>query len=126
MNKAIFLKKYKNYFDAIFFSPPYYEYEIYEGGKQSTKNYKTYDEWLKKYWLPTIQLCRYVLKDDGRMCYIISKYKINNKIIDLPRDMNKITKIYFESGGKINIENSNVSITKHRDTGETAFFWNPK
>tara|TARA_Y100000389_G_C17458460_1_gene519819 strand:- start:2216 stop:3364 length:1149 start_codon:yes stop_codon:yes gene_type:complete len=126
IKKSSFLKNYKNYFDVIFFSPPYYEYELYEGSKQSTKKYKTYDEWLQKYWLPTIKLCRLLIKNNGRMCYIISKYKVNNKIIDLPKDMNKITKLYFESEGIINMENSNVKITKHRDTAEIVFFWKPK
>lgn len=121
-----FLQKYKSHFDVIFFSPPYYEYELYEGNQQSTKQYKTYEEWLKKYWLSTIQLCHVVLKNTGKMCYIISQYKINNKIIDLPNDMNKITRLYFESIGKIGIENSNVGITNHRETGETAFLWSKR
>ena len=57
-----FMQKYTNYFDFIFFSPPYYELELYDGDLQSTTLYKTYEEWLEKYWNVTIKLCYALLK----------------------------------------------------------------
>ena len=50
MKASNFTNKYKNYFDVVFFSPPYYRLELYEGKSQSTEKYKTYEEWLDKYW----------------------------------------------------------------------------
>ena len=44
-----FKKKYREHFDVVFFSPPYFRLELYSGGKQSTSRYKSYDEWLDKY-----------------------------------------------------------------------------
>lgn len=123
VNDQKFLKKFRNYFDTIFFSPPYYEYELYQGNSQSTKTYKTYDSWLLNYWEPTIKLCSLISKKNGMMCYIVSKYKINNKVIDLPKDMNKITEKYFRFIEQKPMKNTNVSITKHRDTNENAYFF---
>ena len=58
-----FLNKYREHFDVVFFSPPYYKLEMYKGGEQSTEKYKTYEEWLKGYWEETIKLCKYVLQN---------------------------------------------------------------
>ena len=87
-----FKNKYKNYFDIIFFSPPYYKLELYEGKLQSTNRYTDYNTWLKKYWEATIRLCNYVLKKGGTLIYIVSGY---DKYSNLNIDMNTITKKYF-------------------------------
>lgn len=115
-----FIKKYSNKVDIIFFSPPYYTLEEYPGSNQSTKVYKTYEEWLEGYWLNTIKLCEKVLQKDGIMVYIISK-KFDS--YNLEKDMNNITKQFFKLIKKIPLQNSNVSFTKHRDTGEYIYIW---
>ena len=73
LNKT-FMRKYQEHFDVVFFSPPYYELEKYPGKDQSIVKYKTYEEWLEKYWGATIRLCHYVLQKGGRLCYILSGY----------------------------------------------------
>jgi len=88
-----FQKKYKNYFDVVFFSPPYYELEKYDGSKQSIRKYKSYEAWLEKYWHQTIKLCYQVLKKGGRICYIVSNYEGNENLVV---DLNKITMKYFK------------------------------
>jgi hypothetical protein len=120
---SVFMNKYKNYFDFIFFSPPYFQLELYDGGSQSTTNYKTLDEWLNNYWLPTIKLCVNCIDNDGTMCYIISNYKLNGKLVDLITPMLAITSTYFELTHKIHISNNNINVTKHRDTCEIAYFF---
>lgn len=117
-----FSNKYKNYFDAVFFSPPYYELELYPGKNQSTSQYKTYEEWLEKYWVKTIQLCHHVLKSGGKMCYILSGYGSHNTkgTYDLLKDMNAISQKIF-IGAKmrtIPMYNKNVHVTSHRETAE--------
>ena len=115
-----FANKYKNYFDVVFFSPPYYRLELYEGKNQSTEKYKTYKEWLDKYWEQTIKMCDYVLQPGGRICYIISGYgsdKTTNSI-NLVDDMNKITSKYFTYKRTLPMHNKNVHVTKHKETGE--------
>jgi hypothetical protein len=97
-----FMKKYKEHFDVVFFSPPYYRLELYAGNKQSTNRYKTYEDWLAGYWTNTIKLCRHVLQKGGRLCYIISNYGADANKVDLVKDLNQITKsIGFHSKGRI-------------------------
>lgn len=115
-----FLNKYKNYFDVVFFSPPYYKLELYKGGEQSTAMYKTYEEWLEKYWEKTIEMCYHVLEKGGKMCYILSGYGSENtkESYDLIADMNRITKKYFTYKNKQPMFNKNVHVSMHRETSE--------
>ena len=115
-----FANKYREHFDVVFFSPPYYRLELYEGKDQSTSKYKTYEDWLSKYWEKTIQLCDYVLEKGGKLCYIVSGYgsdKTTNNL-GLVDDMNKITKKYFTYKRTLPMYNKNVHVTKHKETGE--------
>ena len=120
MKSSKFKNKYKEHFDVVFFSPPYFQLEMYEGKKQSTTNYKTYDEWLKKYWIPTVELCNFVLEKNGVMCYIISDYGSNNtsQNYELVKDTKELCKEYFHKFSIQPLYNKNVHVTKHRDTNE--------
>jgi hypothetical protein len=120
MKSVVFKTKYKSYFDVVFFSPPYYELELYDSKQQSTEKYKTYEEWLEKYWEATIQLCYYVLAPKGKMCYILSGYGSQNtgNSYDLLKDMNKITKKYFTMKSQQPMYNKDVHVTKHKETAE--------
>lgn len=115
MKQPGFLRKYREHFDVVFFSPPYYELELYPGKKQSTTVYKTYEEWLEGYWRGTMILCNQVLKRGGKMCYILSSYGKNASLL---RDMNKIAKEYFELVKTMSMQNKNVNVTMHRETDE--------
>jgi hypothetical protein len=114
-----FMRKYKNHFDVVFFSPPYYRLELYPGKNQSTTRYSSYEEWLHGYWEKTIKVCWHVLGRGGKLCYIISNYKEGgNTQIDLIRDMNDITnKIGFEKKGKIR-PMWNKTVAVNVDTGD--------
>ena len=115
-----FMNKYREHFDVVFFSPPYYRLELYDGGEQSTERYKTYEEWLDGYWEKTILLCHHVLEKHGKLCYILSGYGSENfkDKYDLLGDMNKVTKKYFKLHSQQPMYNKNVHVTKHRETGE--------
>jgi hypothetical protein len=116
----VFMDKYKNHFDVVFFSPPYYRLELYDGENQSTTKYDTYEKWLDKYWSATIQLCKHVLQPGGRLCYILSGYGSDNtkENYNLLDDMNAITNKYFTFKGKQLMYNKNVHVTAHRETSE--------
>lgn len=120
-----FMNKYREHFDVVFFSPPYYKLEMYEGGKQSIDEYKTYEEWLEKYWDKTIQLCHHVLEKGGRLCYILSGYGSENtkEQYDLVGDMNKITKKYFKLKSKQPMYNKDVHSTKHKEADEVIMIF---
>lgn len=112
-----FLNQYREHFDLVFFSPPYYQLELYDSPNQSTTKYKNYEDWLQKYWEETIQLCYHVLEKKGKLCYILSGYGSNNEY-DLLTDMNKITKKYFKLKGQQPMHNKDVHVTKHKETAE--------
>jgi hypothetical protein len=128
-----FMRKYQNHFDVVFFSPPYYKLEKYPGKNQSITQYKTYEEWLEKYWEATIQLCHRVLQKGGRMCYILSGYgqgssssttrqslgsENTKEQYDLITDMNKIARQYFELRSMQPMYNKDVHVTEHKETNE--------
>jgi|UniRef100_A0A6C0IJ09 hypothetical protein len=115
-----FMKKYTNHFDVVFFSPPYYKLELYEGKNQSTNKYNTYQEWLDKYWEATIQLCKQVLSNNGKLCYILSGYGSSNtrEQYDLIKDMNSITTKYFKQTHDLPMYNKNVHVTTHKQPSE--------
>lgn len=117
-NNSEFLNKYRKYFDVVFFSPPYYQLEIYPGNNQSTSRYKTYEDWLEKYWKITLKLCYYTLKKNGRLCYIISNYGDKTNLVN---DMNKITEeLKFIPYKNIKMANKAVHVnTSQTDNSET-------
>jgi len=115
-----FLNKYREHFDVVFFSPPYYRLELYDGKDQSTERYKTYEEWLAGYWEKTILLSHEVLQKGGKLCYILSGYGSENtkEKYDLLGDMNKITRKHFRAHSTQPMYNKNVHVTKHKETQE--------
>ena len=120
-----FMKKYKEHFNVIFFSPPYYKLELYKSDNQSTDKYNTYDKWLYLYWEQTMKLCYHVLERGGRICYIISDYGTNNTgaQFNLIKDMCDISRKYFSFKGKQPMYNKNVNVTKHKNTDEQIMFF---
>jgi hypothetical protein len=116
----VFMRKYYNHFDTVFFSPPYYKLEKYPGKNQSITKYKTYDEWLEKYWEATIMLCYHVLQKGGKLCYILSGYGSENtkEQYDLITDMNNITNKYFKKHSTQPMYNKDVHVTEHKETNE--------
>lgn len=120
LTRKKFKDMYREHFDLVFFSPPYYKLELYPGDKQSTTQYKTYSEWLQKYWEKTIILCHHVLQPKAKMCYILSGYgsKSKGESYDLLGDMNKITQKYFKLDEIQPLYNKNIHVTTHRETAE--------
>lgn len=123
-----FIIKYREHFDIIFFSPPYYKLELYKSEKQSTDRYKTYNEWLIGYWEETIKLCKSILEPNGKLCYILSGYGSENtkEEYDLIKDMNAITKKYFKLKSNQPMYNKDVHVTKHKETAEQIFIFTKK
>jgi hypothetical protein len=126
-NRA-FLAKYRGHFDAVFFSPPYYELEMYPdtNKKQSTTTFATYEEWLEGYWEKTMQLCAEVLCAGGKMCYILSGYGSDSGGKSLLEDMNKVAKKYFRWNATLPMYNKNVHVSMHRETAEKIMVFTKK
>ena len=117
---ARFLAKYRGVFDTVFFSPPYYELEMYAGDKQSVRQYKTYEEWLAGYWAPTMHLCATVLQKGGTMCFIISDYDKYPLVIDMKAGALKTGGFQFLR--KMPMLNKQVNY-REKDRGEQILFF---
>ena len=104
-----------DYFDNVFFSPPYFDLEKYQGGEQSIKNYPDYDSWLKNYWEKTLQNCYDMLKRNGLFVYIISDYKQKNgNLVTVSKDTYEISKKYFQEHKVLKIVWKNFSTKSPR------------
>jgi len=97
-----FSAEHEEYFDGIFWSPPYFDLEEYESYKeeetqQSIESFSDYDEWLDGYFEPTVAMLSRVMAKTGRMTFVISDYKNKHgKIVPLSADMDRICRKYFE------------------------------
>ena len=69
-----FINQYCGQVDAVLFSPPYFDLEIYPGDDQSFMSFPNYNEWLEGYWAETVKLCAAVMRPGARFGFIISNY----------------------------------------------------
>lgn len=107
-----FGEKYADYFDVIFFSPPYFTLEIYPGEEQSTKNFPHYKTWLDGYWEQTIKLCKKCLKPSGVLGYVCGDYKDEKwNLISFGEDLKDITQKYLFLQDEIKISWNGVLTT---------------
>ena len=74
-----FIEKYQNKVDAVLFSPPYFDLEIYDSEDQSITNFPNYQDWLTGYWEATVKLCKAVMKPGARFAFVISNYRNSDK-----------------------------------------------
>ena len=70
-----FVQRYRDQVDAVLFSPPYFDLEIYDSADQSLTSFPDYDQWLVGYWEETVKLCQAVMRPGARFGFVISNYK---------------------------------------------------
>jgi len=105
-----FSSRYGNSVDAVLFSPPYYELEIYDGGEQSILNHPTYSEWLTGYWEETVRLCCSVMRRKARLGFVISNYVNKDKIMtSISEDMMRIASSHLDVIGRYRVKWSAIS-----------------
>jgi hypothetical protein len=91
-----FVAMYQNKVDAVLFSPPYYDLEIYDSEDQSFTNYPDYEDWLLKYWEATVVIAKQVLRPGGRFAFVISNYRNKAKEeVTISQDMRDIVETHF-------------------------------
>ena len=91
-----FVAMYQGQVDAVLFSPPYYDLEIYDSEDQSFTNYPDYDDWLLHYWEATVIICKQVLRSGGRFAFVISNYRNKAKEeVTISQDMRDVVEAYF-------------------------------
>ena len=119
-NDSKFMRKYTEFFDTVFFSPPYYDLEIYGSDRQSVVMHSTYERWLSNYWEKTVKLCKKLLKKKGTMCYIVSNYA---KRPNLTGDMEKIVKNHFTLKRRDLMRNKAVYVNNKTNNSEKILIW---
>lgn len=83
-----FVAKYSNQVDAVLFSPPYFDLEIYNSEEQSVSTFPDYQDWLRGYWGETVKLAKAVMKPGARFGFVISNYRNADKVVtDISKDM---------------------------------------
>jgi len=84
--------EWKDTFDYMFTSPPYFSLEryaqdsLYES-EQSWFRYPTFESWRDDFYFPTLQKTWESIIDDGYMCINITEPKVRGKIYGLCDDM---------------------------------------
>lgn len=84
------LSNYTEQVDAVLFSPPYFNLEIYDSDNQSFSNYPDYSEWLEKYWLATLIKCAAAMRPGARLGFVISNYVDQGVMNLISQDMRDI------------------------------------
>jgi hypothetical protein len=69
-----FAEKYKDKVDAVLFSPPYFDLEIYPSDDQSFDSFPDYLTWLTGYWEETVKLAVEVMRPGAKFGFVISNY----------------------------------------------------
>jgi hypothetical protein len=86
-----FNELYRGQVDAVLFSPPYFDLEIYDSEDQSFTNFPNYQDWLKGYWEATVLLCKEVMKPGARFGFVISNYRnADKKVTTISQDMRDV------------------------------------
>jgi hypothetical protein len=105
-----FVAMYQNKVDAVLFSPPYFDLEIYDSADQSFSNYPDYQDWLKKYWEQTVIIAKQVLKPGGRFAFVISNYRNKAKQeVAISQDMKAVVDRHLNFKDQYKVQWSAIS-----------------
>jgi len=105
-----FVAVYKEKVDAVLFSPPYYDLEIYDSDNQSFTNYPNYNDWLLHYWEATVQIAKQVLKPGGKFGFVISNYCNKAKQqVTISEDMRDIVERHLGSATHYKVQWSAIA-----------------
>jgi len=111
--KHHFIQNYKNSIDAVLFSPPYFDLEIYPSDDQSFTNYPDYQSWLEKYWEETVKLCVEVMKPGAKFGFIISNYVNKDKVMTtISQDMRDVVLKHLDLEKHYRVQWSAISSTR--------------
>lgn len=100
-----FDSRYENSVDAVLFSPPYFDLEIYNSEDQSLTNFPRYEDWLEGYWAATVELCCRVMRSGARFGFVISNYRNSEKkVTSISEDMRDVAARYLRQIGHYRVQ----------------------
>ena len=107
--KHDFVNRYQNSVDAVLFSPPYFDLELYPGEMQSTASFPDYQNWLEGYWAETVMLCEKVMRKGARFGFVISNYRNKDKEdTTISQDMKQVVDRYLTPVKHYKVEWSSI------------------
>jgi 23S rRNA A1618 N6-methylase RlmF len=90
----------KNYFDLVFTSPPFFDFEVYENNNnQSVQQFNTVDNWKKYFLFPLIDKSYSALRVGGYLALYITDFKGSPYIKDMKNYLKKKYKDLFRYEG---------------------------
>lgn len=108
-----FSTNYKDKVDAILFSPPYFDLEIYPSDNQSFTSYPDYETWLTNYWEQTVILCKKVMKQGAKFGFVISNYvNKNREMTSISQDMRDVVMKHLGFVKQYRVQWSAISSTR--------------
>ena len=100
-----FISKYSNQVDAVLFSPPYFDLEIYNSEDQSVSSFPNYQDWLEGYWEETVKLAKAVMKPGARFGFVISNYRNADKVMtNISEDMRAVVAKHLTQIGHYRVQ----------------------
>jgi len=112
-SKYNFSEKYKNSVDAVLFSPPYFDLEIYPSDNQSFNSFPDYQSWLQGYWEETVKLAVKVMKPGAKFGFVISNYVNRQKqMTTISEDMRDVVKKHLTLVKQYRVQWSAISGTR--------------
>lgn len=112
-NRHKFAKKYRDKVDAVLFSPPYFDLELYPSVDQSFDSFPDYQIWLKEYWEKTVRLCVEVMKTNAKFGFVISNYVNREKqMTTISQDMRDIVSKHLAFTRHYRVQWSAISGTR--------------
>ncbi len=104
-SKYNFDTRYQNCVDAVLFSPPYFDLEIYDSEDQSFTSFPDYEDWLKGYWEETVKLCKTVMRPGARLGFVISNYRNADKVMTtISQDMRDVAAKHLTQIGHYRVQ----------------------
>tara|TARA_B100000902_G_C27195643_1_gene856314 strand:+ start:49 stop:1122 length:1074 start_codon:yes stop_codon:yes gene_type:complete len=92
----------KNYFDLVFTSPPFFDFEVYENNNnQSVQQFNTVDKWKKYFLFPLIDKSYLALRVGGYFALYITDFKGSPYIKDMKDYVKNTHKNLFRYEGDL-------------------------
>lgn len=105
-----FVDRYRGQVDAVLFSPPYFDLEIYSSDEQSYSSFPNYSDWLEGYWAETVKLCAAVMRPGARFGFVISNYVNKSKQrTTISEDMSVVAARYLDPVDRYRVQWSAIA-----------------
>lgn len=125
-NTKLFKKggEYYRYFNMAFTSPPFYDKELYTGTNTSTSLYKTYEEWLEKFYVPSVTAAWNSLVAGGWLALYLPHSDNNESVVNMMYESaRKVVRMHKKDVDTFEFCLGYVQLTEGRGAARKTFMW---